>query len=90
MHAEPDTDLIELKTFNDLVRDGCSSFLLLSSKVRKYYQEIRETIIHKLDLTIERTLYLLDNAYMQEVPKLIRQKRHSDLNSEKLSNFVKV
>jgi cystathionine gamma-lyase len=40
----------------------------------KYFKEIRENLIHKVDISIERSLYLIRKVYIQEVPNLIRMK----------------
>jgi hypothetical protein len=37
---------------------------------------------------VERIQYLLDNVYMNEVPVLIRQKRHKEITSSKLFQFI--
>ncbi len=37
---------------------------------------------------MERIQYLLDNVYMNEVPVLIRQKRHKEITSSKLFQFI--
>lgn len=89
MHADPDADLIEISVFNEVIRDSCSSLQLLKGKLKKYFKEFREKLIHRLDMSIEKAIYLVDNVYTQEVPRLIRQKRHAELDSYKLGSFIR-
>lgn len=36
LHCNPDTDVIDLDTFNDFIASNCTSLLLLSKKVNTY------------------------------------------------------
>ena len=42
-----------------------------------------------LDKSIEKAGYIIQNVYMAEVPKLIRQKQNRQLTSIKLYQFLK-
>ena len=63
--------------------------LLLSRKATTYLNEIKQKLSMMMDKTIARTKYIFDNVYMGEVPRLIRQARHTELTSKRLFQFVK-
>ena len=63
--------------------------LLLARKVRSYFDEMKAKLIQNIDLAIEKNMYFIDNVYMGEVPRLIRQKKYRDITSSKLAYFLK-
>ncbi len=40
-------------------------------------------------MSIEKAIYLVDNVHTQEVRRLIRQKRHAELESYKLGSVIR-
>lgn len=89
LHSNPDTDVIDLDTFNDFIASNCTSLLLLSKKVSTYLSEIKQRLIIEMDKTIEKAKYIFQNIYMGEVPRLIRQKSYKDITSSNLFSFIK-
>lgn len=45
--------------------------------MKDYFKEIKEKIIHQIDRNTEKVIFLIENFYTPEVPRLIRQKKHS-------------
>jgi hypothetical protein len=41
LHSEPDADLIEVDTLNELVMSNCASLILLGENVKKYFQKVK-------------------------------------------------
>lgn len=62
---------------------------LLTNKLKQYFKEVRDQLIHRIDRNIDKALYLVENIYLEEVPKLIKQKRHAEINSAKLGSFIR-
>ena len=89
LHSDPDADIIEVDVFNSIVANNCSPMLLLARKVRNYFEEMKAQFSQNIDLAVEKNMYLIDNVYMGEVPRLIRQKKYRDITSSKLAYFLK-
>ena len=49
---------------------------------------VKEELVHKIEMVIEKNLFIVDNFYEEELAKLIRQHKYNEVNSYKLGQFV--
>ncbi len=56
--------------------ENTSSLQLLKQRMLKYYKNVKEEMVHKIDRWIEKGLYVVDELYEEELSKLIRQRKH--------------
>ena len=59
------------------------------NKIKRYYKEVRDELIHRMDVHIDRQLSMADMLYTPEVLRNIRDKQYKELNSNNLGSFVR-